>query len=610
LAIKILYIDDNQLDRELVCDALERESTDFQLTLASSREEFESKLLTDTYDLVLSDFHIFGYEGFEILDIVNKHKPNIPVIIVTGTGSEEIAVQSMMRGAADYVIKTPRHIQHLPLTIKTVLEKKRLRDEQLKAEEALRQSEAKWRALAENAPDVILTIDRQGKILSINHTFTPTIKPEEIIGSPIYKFVDEEHHEKIRKIIENIFKTGEPNKYEATRTLPDGKILWYSTHLGPIKQDDKIIALTLISSDITDIKQAEEALRESELRFRTVAQTSVAAIFIYQNENFVYVNPAATTISGYSEEEFLKMKFWDIVHPDFKQIVKERGLARLRGETVSPRYEFKIITKNGEERWLDFGAGFIQYKGKPAAIGVAFDITERKKVEEKLNTSNQQLRKLMAKLHSIREEESTRIAREIHDELGQTLTGIKMDLSFLEDAVSNMGKSQECRKLLEKISSTTKLADNAIQTMRKITTELRPAILDSLGISAAVEWQAEEFKNRTGIRCEYYPPGEQIHLDRNSSIAIFRVLQESLTNIIRHAKANKVSITLAKNENMLQLEIKDNGIGISDSDIKKVNSFGILGMKERIWLLNGTFDIKGIPNKGTTVTVKIPLTNK
>ncbi|MBI4810092.1 MAG: response regulator, partial [Ignavibacteriales bacterium] len=124
--IRILYIDDNPHDRELVRDALEREHSNFQLNVAVSKEEFEAKLQSGTYDLVLSDFHILGYEGYQVLDFINLHKPNLPVLIVTGTGSEEIAIESIKRGAADYVIKTPRHIQYLPLTITTVLEKKRL----------------------------------------------------------------------------------------------------------------------------------------------------------------------------------------------------------------------------------------------------------------------------------------------------------------------------------------------------------------------------------------------------------------------------------------------------------------------------------------------------
>lgn len=731
--IRILYIDDNPHDRELVRDALEREHSNFQLNVAVSKEEFEAKLQSGTYDLVLSDFHILGYEGYQVLDFINLHKPNLPVIIVTGTGSEEIAIESIKRGAADYVIKTPRHIQHLPLTITTVLEKKRLKDEQLNTQQALRESEAKWRSLVENAPDVILTIDRQGTVLFINRTFTKSIKPEQTIGTTIYKYIDAVHHEKIRNTIEHVFTTGQHGKYEATGTRPNGDIVWYSTHVGPIKQDDKVVALTLITSDITDRKQAEEklrlneehyrslaeashdmifiinpdgsiqyantfaseqfgfdpkemigkkqenlfppaiaarqkqnlhrvfetsepvyveaksvfpthemhlgtwlvplrnhqgkvtailgssrdiservraeeALRESESKFRTVAQTSVAAIIIYQEEKFVYVNPAGEKITGYTITELLKMRFWDVVHPDFSDKVKERGLARQRGEPVPPRYEFKIITKSGEERWLDFGAGTIQFEGKPAALGVAFDITERKKVEEKLNVSYQQLRKLMARINVIREEESARIAREIHDELGQILTGIKMDLSFLEDSLSGTEQNAQCQKLLDKITSVTNLTDSAIQAMRKITTELRPAILDSLGLSSAIEWQAEEFQHRTGIKCEYIPPDEQINLDRNSSTAVFRILQESLTNITRHAKANKINIDLAIEENNLLLEIKDNGRGISDSDMKKVNSFGILGMKERVWLLDGTFEIKGTPNRGTTITVKIPLT--
>jgi signal transduction histidine kinase len=257
--------------------------------------------------------------------------------------------------------------------------------------------------------------------------------------------------------------------------------------------------------------------------------------------------------------------------------------------------------------WLDFGAGMIHVGGKPAALGIAFDITERKKVENQLNASYQQMRQLTARLQAVREEESARIAREIHDELGQTLTGIKMDLSFLEEALIEKHEYEKANPLLKKLNSMSELADGAIQTVRKIATELRPAILDSMGISAAIEWQAEELEHRTGIKCEYTSTLENLKLDREHSTAIFRILQESLTNIVRHAKATKVNITLKEEADGLVLEIQDNGKGISESDVKKKNSFGLLGMKERAWLLGGRVDVQGVQGKGTTIKVKIPL---
>ena len=167
------------------------------------------------------------------------------------------------------------------------------------------------------------------------------------------------------------------------------------------------------------------------------------------------------------------------------------------------------------------------------------DITERKKAEEQLKGSTEQLRALSAHLQSVREEERTLISREIHDELGQELTGLKMDLSWL---VKRLSKNQ--KSLISKTESMLKLVDSTIQTVRRISSELRPGVLDDLGLIAAIEWQAQDFENRTGITCDFSSSVEEIGLDRDRSTAVFRIFQETLTNVSRHAKATRVKISL------------------------------------------------------------------
>jgi signal transduction histidine kinase len=182
-----------------------------------------------------------------------------------------------------------------------------------------------------------------------------------------------------------------------------------------------------------------------------------------------------------------------------------------------------------------------------------------------------------------------------------------MDLSFIEDSLREQSDLTQRTMLIDKTVSTSKLVDGAIQTVRKVTTELRPAILDSMGLLAAIEWQAEEFQKRTGIICFYNSFFDDIELERDHSTAIFRIVQESLTNIARHAKATKVIIECKKDGDTLLLNIIDNGRSITHYDMKKTNSFGILGMKERASLLGGHIDIQGIQGKGTTVHLRVPL---
>jgi signal transduction histidine kinase len=210
-----------------------------------------------------------------------------------------------------------------------------------------------------------------------------------------------------------------------------------------------------------------------------------------------------------------------------------------------------------------------------------------------------QLRALAARLHSAREEERSRVAREIHDELGQALTAIKIEFSsVLRDLPEELAESRG--------QSILRLLDQTIESVRRIGTELRPGILDDMGLAAALEWAAEDFQTRTGTKCQISLPDEDIALDPERATALFRIFQETLTNVARHADATRVDVRLAKESGNLILEVRDNGKGISDEQLSAGRSLGILGMRERVLLLGGTLTISGTPGKGTTVRVLIP----
>ena len=201
----------------------------------------------------------------------------------------------------------------------------------------------------------------------------------------------------------------------------------------------------------------------------------------------------------------------------------------------------------------------------------------------------------------VRDEERTNIAREIHDELGQTLTALKIDLSWLSSRINANQKP-----LVKKIKVMNNLLNSSIKTMKRISTELRPVLLDDIGLEAALEWQAEEFEKRTGIKCKINFCTEVINLDEKRSIALFRIFQETLTNITRHAKATKVKIILEQNANEVKLKVSDNGIGIKPEKMTQPGSFGLIGMRERANYLGGDLIIEGKSQKGTTVTLRIP----
>jgi signal transduction histidine kinase len=241
---------------------------------------------------------------------------------------------------------------------------------------------------------------------------------------------------------------------------------------------------------------------------------------------------------------------------------------------------------------------------------VGRDITEHQQAAEHLENSRAELRALSAQLQSVREEERMRISREIHDELGQVLTGLKMDVVSLARRMSDATATRDWRQLKERAQSIAELINNAILTVRRISTELRPGLLDAVGLTAAIEWQAKEFENRTGIKCRLGLPDADVILDQNRSVAVFRIFQEILTNVTRHAQASEVNIILEAREADLFLEARDNGRGIRASEFSNPKSLGLLGMRERTLLLGGEFNIRGVQGKGTTVTVRIPLETK
>lgn len=228
------------------------------------------------------------------------------------------------------------------------------------------------------------------------------------------------------------------------------------------------------------------------------------------------------------------------------------------------------------------------------ALELADEYADRLRAEE-------EMRNLSEYLQTVREEERASVAREIHDELGQALTVLKMDLSWMKDKLPD-----EREQLLERAESMLGLTDNTIQTVKKICTELRPGLLDDLGICAAIEWQAGEFEKRTGIKCSVTLVPDEITLEKKPSTAIFRVFQEALTNVARHAQATCVEASLIELENSLSLEVKDDGKGIAEKEVRKPKSFGLIGMRERIHFLGGDFEISGETGKGTTLKVSIP----
>jgi PAS domain S-box-containing protein len=405
--------------------------------------------------------------------------------------------------------------------------------------------------------------------------------------------------------------------YEAEMRLrrADGEHRWFLIRTAPLRDGQgNLVKWYGVSIDIEDRKRAEEALREAEQKYHDIFENAGEGIFQSTPEGkYIAANPALARMYRFASPEELIHSCQDIsrqvyvdptLREEFRRQIEEQGA--IRG------FEHEVFRQDGSTFWISVNArtvrdeqGAIQYYE-----GTAQDITERKAAEEKLKATSVHLRALSARLQSAREAEGTRIAREVHDELGSALTSLKWDLEEIDKQLSTPLEPLALVALREKFQTPMKLADLAISAIRKIASELRPSVLDDLGLAAAIEWQGQQFQSRTGIVCVCDCSLERVELNEEQSTAVFRILQEALTNVLRHAQATKVEIKISKENGYFGLSVSDNGKGIMESVKSEQQSLGILGMRERAHLIGGEIDIKGVEGKGTVVIVHVPLSGQ
>lgn len=400
----------------------------------------------------------------------------------------------------------------------------------------------------------------------------------------------------------------------ATKRLANGEL---SVRVASPDERDELGMLASSFDEMAEsLERQTRQARQAEARYRTLVEQIPMITYIAPVDKALggtlYISPQVKEILGFTPEEWMAdPELWakQLHHGDC-----ERVLNRIYGKSTNIEEsgfccEYRLMSKDGRELWFRDEATVVRNEeDEPQFVqGVMLDITERKRAEEQLQSSHEQLRGFAQHIEAVREEERTWIAREIHDELGQILTGLKMDVFWLDKKLASIGTGDAVSVMLTRTKSMKDLIDATILTVRKIATKLRPAILNDLGLVAAIEWQTEDFQNRTGIKCKLANNIDEIEMDERRSSAVFRIFQELLTNIARHAEATKISIGLKRDDENLFLRVRDNGKGITEKESDNARSLGILGMRERALLLGGKFNIKGFPGQGTTVTVKIPL---
>jgi PAS domain S-box-containing protein len=456
-----------------------------------------------------------------------------------------------------------------------------------------------YEKVVESSQDMITVVDRDYRYLIANQAYLNYrgLKPAQVIGHFVSELTGKEMFDQtIKGKLDECFR-GAVVKYEAT--LRYSGLGWRDLFITyfPIEGPEGIDRIAAVLVDITEHKRAEARL----LEYQKVVESSQEMIAVVDRDyRYLIANQTFLDYHGVAREQVVGHFVWEIVGQEtFETFTKIRLDECFQGRAVKMESDF-TFSKLGRRDLLKSYFPIEGPEGVNRAAVVLQDITERKRAERELQRSLLELHALNAQLQSVREEERTRLAREIHDELGQALTAIKIDLAALKSAPGRAQRPQSIDGIMSRV-------DETIQSVRRISTELRPGILDHLGLTAAVEWAAEEFQERTGIQCRVGLPGTNPAIDSERATALFRILQETLTNIARHAGATRASIDLSQQGGTVSLEVRDNGRGIGADQISGSASLGILGMRERTALLGGEFIITGDRGSGTTVRVDVPV---
>lgn len=470
------------------------------------------------------------------------------------------------------------------------------------AQTLLTNEQALLRLFIKHTPAAIAMFDTEMRYIQVSDRFLTDyeLEGQDLVGRSHYDVfpnIPTRWREAHRRILAGAVERCEEDSYIAS----DGSTGWLQWESLPWRKvDGEIGGLILFTQVITARKRAEEALRASEERFAKIFHLSPFRMGILRIRDGVVleVNDAWTRETGFSRAEVINESIFK-----FSSSMGEGLVENLQQVLKNPKpiinLDVRFTSKDGREAIANTSAVMFNLDGEPCYLWVANDITEQKHAEEAL-------RALSARLHSAREEEGTRIAREIHDELGGILTGLKWDLEKIDKTLNSPGDSSHLFEIHNRISSMTGLIETTINTVRRIASELRPGVLDDLGLVPAVEWQIEQFQARSGLKCHWTNNASDIELTRERATAVFRILQEILTNVLRHAGAANLYVKLSRSNGYFEMEVSDDGRGITESQMRNPGSLGLLGMRERALLVGGEVRITGREGGGTTVLVRVP----
>jgi len=468
----------------------------------------------------------------------------------------------------------------------------------------LREQEQRYRRLFHDSNDGILVQDLRGNIVDVNEKALSLFgyTREEMLAIDVNKLHSPELRGRAVSLLDKVVKEGFVS-FEIDLKRKSGESFPAEVSGSLVEVSGETLVQGIIR-DITHRRQAILALRERDQRLRLMVEQLPAVLWTTDRDlKFTSSVGAGLAGLGLKPNEVVGKSLYEYFQnddPEFVPIAMHRRA--LAGESVQYETEWEgNIFRSFTEPLRDEAGRII------GCLGIALDVTDRKKAERELQQSEKRMRALASRLQSVREEESASIAREIHDELGQELTVLKMDLRWIQRRIAKHDTVEECKVILDRLKAMSSDVDNTIESVRRIATKLRPVILDDLGLARAIEWHVQEFESRTGISVDLSIDRTRLDLGLEPSTAVFRILQEILTNIARHAGADRVTIAVVDTKDRLVMDVHDNGRGITNDEINSPRALGILGMQERAQFCGGELTVRRGRRGGTRVRVSVPL---
>jgi len=486
-------------------------------------------------------------------------------------------------------------------------------EDRKRAEDALRESEEKFRQLAENVREVFwMTTPHLEEVLYVSPAYESVWgRSLESVRQRPQSFMDAIHsedRERVVGILEGQRQQGFEVEYRIVR--PDGSVRWIRDRGFPVKDaSGKVYRIAGVAEDITERKRVEMALQKNE---HLLSETQVLGRTGSWEHNLVtgeIANTEGNLRLFFGDDHGKGARFEDfaeVVHPDDREYVNARH-AQLLAEGGPPDIEYRVVWPDGTVHML-FGRATVvrDAAGRPLRVyGTNVDVTERKRAENALRDSGVQLQALSRRLVELQESERKELARELHDRVGQSLTALKINIDLLQPALASQGNAEA----LARVADSAALLESTMDTIENVMSELRPPMLDDHGLAAALDWHARNFSKRTGIAVAVRGIEPALRPALEVEIALFRIAQEALNNVAKHARAQHVEIALDHANGECVMSVEDDGIGfdgVEDASDKPKPGLGMVTMRERAQAVGGHFEVRALPGRGTQLTVRVP----